>query len=317
MPYRPILLALTAPLAPLLLGNAAPEMPDVPTAMIMSDQTSPIPDPLKAMLDAAMASGNDNDVTTIAKYAKNAAPGSAKTVDTAVNAWREQRAQAALEKLKDVGLFDLWKGKVQLGGYMTTGNTHDTGLNAGIDLTRETLKWRNKVHLQADYQESAGIITREHYLADYEPNYKFSPRAYAYGQLQYESDHFLGYDDRYSASLGAGYSAIKQPKLTLNLELGPAFRDTYFSDHTKEASVAARGSVDFGWKLTPAISITQNTNAYIEHYNSTVSSTSSLNAKLFGPLAAQFSYVVQYESMPPGGSVSTDTTSRASLVYSF
>ena len=38
---------------------------------------------------------------------------------------------------------------------------------------------------------------------------------------------------------------------------------------------------------------------------------------LFGPLSAQLSYAVQYESMPPEGRRDTDTTSRASLVYSF
>jgi putative salt-induced outer membrane protein len=40
-------------------------------------------------------------------------------------------------------------------------------------------------------------------------------------------------------------------------------------------------------------------------------------AKLLGPLSAQVSYTVQYESMPPEGRVSTDTISRASLVYTF
>ena len=189
--------------------------------------------------------------------------------------------------------------------------------SAALDLSRETIRWRHKLHLAADYQESAGLVSREHYLASYEPNFKFSPRGYIYGAAQYESDRFLGYDNRYSASIGAGYSAIKQPGLTLNLELGPAYRDTDFTDGTLESSIAARGSFDFGWKLSPAISPSQVASAYVQHFNSTVSSTTALNAKLVGPLAAKLSYAVQYESMPPVGRVGTDTTSRASLVYSF
>lgn len=282
-----------------------------------TEQSAPLPEPVKAMLDAAIASGNDGEVSTVAKYAKTAAPDSAKTIDAQVNGWRTAREQAAQAKIRDAGPLQLWKGKAQVGGYMTTGNTHDTGLSAAVDLSRESLKWRHKLHLQADYQKSAGVVTREHYLASYEPNYKYSDRGYAYGALQYESDHFLGYDDRYSASVGAGYSAIKQPDVKLDLELGPAYRDTRYIDGATESSVAARGSVDFGWKLSPAISLTQTASAYLQHYNSTVSSMSALNAKLFGPLAAQISYNVQYESMPPLGGVSTDTTSRASLVYSF
>ncbi|MDB5702911.1 MAG: hypothetical protein JWN66_27 [Sphingomonas bacterium] len=285
--------------APLLLANAE------------------VPPPVKAMLDAAMASGNEAEVATVAKYARAAAPETADAIAASVDAWRKERAAKREAALREAGPLDLWHGRAELGGYLTTGNTHDIGVSGAVDLSRETLRWRHKIHLAADYKESAGIVSREHYLAGYEPNFKFSPRGYVYGAAQYESDRFLGYTSRYSASLGAGYSAIKQPGVTLDLELGPAYRDTAFTDGTTESSVAARGSLDFDWKLTRAVSVSQAASAYVQHFNSTVSSTTALNAKLIGPLAARFSYVVQYESMPPLGRVGTDTTSRASLAYSF
>ena len=112
-------------------------------------------------------------------------------------------------------------------------------------------------------------------------------------------------------------ASIKNPKVRLDLELGPAYRYTNFTDDTLENNIATRGSVDFSWKVSPAISITQQADAYLERYNSTVTGTTALNAKLFGPLSAQLSYNFQYESMPPTGGVSTDTTSRAALVYTF
>jgi len=294
------LLALAA--APLLLANTEPAR---------------IPSQIKAMLDAAIASGNESEVTTIAKYARQAAPDATETINGLVDGWRKARAEQHEQELRDAGPFDLWHGRVELGGSLTTGNTRDVGASGVIDLTRESLRWRHKLHLATDYQESAGVVSREHYLASYEPNFKFSPRGYVYGSAQYESDHYLGYDDRYSASLGAGYSAIKQPGLTLDVEVGPAYRYTAFTDATTEGSIAARGSVNFGWKLTRAISLSQIASAYVQHYNSTVSSTTGLDAKLIGPLAARLSYAVQYESMPPIGRVTTDTTSRASLVYGF
>ena len=105
--------------------------------------------------------------------------------------------------------------------------------------------------------------------------------------------------------------------MRLDLELGPAYRYTSFTDDTVENNIATRGSIDFSWKLNSSISVTQQADAYLERYNSTVSGTSALNAKLFGPLSAQVSYNFQYESMPPVGSVSTDTITRASLVYTF
>jgi putative salt-induced outer membrane protein len=295
-----ILLVLSV--APLLLANTDP---------------APIPQTVKAMLDAAMASGNETEVATVAKYARAAAPEAAAAITEAVDGWHRDRVAKQQIALREAGLFELWHGRAELGGFLTTGNTHDGGVSATLNLTRETVRWRHKISLAADYQESSNVVSREHYLAAYEPNFKFSPRGYVYGAVQYESDRFLGYNNRYSTSLGAGYSAIKQPSLTLDLELGPAYRDTGFTDGTVESSVAARGSLDFDWKLSHAMSLTQATSAYLEHYNSTVSSTTALNAKLVGPLAAKLSYAVQYESMPPVGRVSTDTTSRASLVYSF
>lgn len=296
-------------LAPILLA--------APTLLAAASDPTPIPPPIKAMLDAAIASGNDAEIATVAKYARTAAPQSAKEIAALVDGWHHDQAAKHEAALRDAGPLDLWRGKAELGGYITAGNTHDVGANAALDLSRETIRWRHKLHFAADYQESAGLVSREHYLASYEPNFKFSPRSYLYGAAQYESDRFLGYTSRYSASLGIGYSAIKQPGLKLDLELGPAYRDTDFTDGTLESSVAGRGSVNFDWKMSPAISLSQVASAYVQHFNSTVSSTTALSAKLIGPLAAKLSYAVQYESMPPVGRVGTDTTSRASLVYSF
>lgn len=152
--------------------------------------------------------------------------------------------------------------------------------------------------LRGDYQESFNVTSREHYVASYEPNFKLSANNYVYGAAQYESDRFLGYFNRFSASAGAGYSAIRKPRMTLDVELGPAFRHTEFTDARIESALAARGNLNFVWKLTPAISVSQNASAYVQKFNSTVSANSALNAKLWGPLSAQFSYNVQYESEP-------------------
>jgi putative salt-induced outer membrane protein len=296
---RALLLAL-----PLLLANAAAEDPVIPPT-------------IKSMLDAAMQSGSEGDVAVIVKYARNADPASADLVVKTATDWRNERLAQANRKIREADFFDLVKGRAELGGYMSTGNTENIGLTAAIEVKREALEWRHKLRLQADYQESLGLVTRERYLAAYEPNWKFDDRAYMYGAAQYESDRFSGFYDRISVSTGAGYSAIKSPAVKLDLELGPAYRLTRFIDDKTESNLAARGSMDFGLKLSPSISVTQNASAYLQDANSTVSSRSALLAKLFGPFSAQFSYTLQYESTPPIGRQTTDTTSRAALVVDF
>lgn len=287
---------------PLLLANAEP--PQVPTL-------------IKTMLDAAMASGNEGEVATIVKYAKVAYPASGDLVTRIAADWSEARRVSAVRKIQQANFFDLVKGHAELGGYISTGNSENTGVTAAAEIRREGLEWRHKVRLQGDYQKSLGVVTRERYLAAYEPNWKFDNRAYLYGSAQYESDRFSGFYERVSLSTGAGYSAIKKPAMTLDLELGPAFRYTKFVDANVESNIAARGSIDFAWKLSPGFSVTQNASAYLQDANSTVSAKSALLAKLIGPLSAQFSYQLQYESMPPLASKSLDTISRAALVIDF
>ncbi len=289
--------------APLLIANTG-------------DQNA-IPAPIKTMLDAAMASGSEGDVATIVKYARTAAPESADTIAKIAADWRTQRRLASLQKIREAGFLDLVKGRAELGAYVTTGNSDNIGVTASLELRREAIEWRHKLRLQADYQKSLGVVTREHYLAAYEPNWKFDDRAYMYGAAQFESDRLLGYHTRYSVSTGAGYSAFKTPAVRLDLELGPAFRHTRFTDNSVESNVAARGSLDFDWKMTRGVTLHQNASAYLQSANSTVSSKSALQARLVGPLSAQLSYTLQYESMPPIGRESTDTTSRAALVVDF
>ena len=292
-------------LAPLLLANA----PDPQSVMI--------PETIRAMLDAALEAGNEADVNTIAKYARAADPLSGDAVLAIAEKWKADRAAQRTQVIRQASFLDLWSGKAEVGGYLTTGNSDTAGGTSVLDLNREGLRWRQKFHAQADYQSNQNITTREHYLASYEPNYKIDDRAYIYGVAQYEGDRFLGYFNRYSTSVGAGYSVIKTAGTKLDLELGPAYRYTEFTDDTEQSSIAARGTANFSVRILSGLSVSQVASAYVQRYNSTLSGTTSLNAKLIGPLSAALSYSVQYESEPPVGSVSTDTTSRASLVYSF
>lgn len=296
---------------PFLLANA-------PAVVDASGQsTIMIPENIRAMLDAALESGNESDVAIVAKYARAADPLSGDAVLAIAEKWKADRAEQRTQVIRQATFFDLWSGKAEVGGYRSTGNTDTAGASAVIDLNREGLNWRQKFHAQADYQENADVTTREHYLVSYEPNYKIDERAYIYGAVQYESDRFLGYDDRYSLSVGAGYSVLKTARTKLDLELGPGYRNTAFTDDTVQSALAARGSINFSWRITNGLSVTQVGSAYVQRYNSTLSGTTALTAKLIGPLSASLSYNVQYESEPPVGSLSTDTTSRAALVYSF
>lgn len=293
-------------LAPLLLGNA------------QSDEAPPeMPDTVKAMLDAAMKAGDEAAVAAIVKYAKAADKASVEVAEKAAGNWKRERREAAERRVREARFLDLVKGRAELGGYVTTGNSETIGLTGVLDVKREGLQWRHKWRAQADYQESLNVVVRERYLASYEPNYKVNDRLYAYGAALFESDRFLGFNERYSVSAGAGYTAINNGSLKVDLELGPAFRHTAFTDATIESQIAARGKLDLDWKLTPGVTLSQDAAAYLQRANSTVTTKTALRVRLFGPLSTQMSYAVNYESTPPIGRKTTDTTSRASLLIDF
>ena len=293
-----------------------------------------IPDPVRAMIDAAIATGDADKVATVVDLAKQTNPDDAEAIDAIKSdfdaklaAEAEQAAALEAEAIRNAGLFDNWSGKGELGGFRATGNSSNTGVTAGLNLKREGIKWRHKLTGRADYQRSNGITTREQFFAAYEPNYKISDRLFLYGLAQYERDRFQGFDARYAISGGVGYQIIDQSNLQLSAKAGPAYRVTEFTNGESESRIAALFGLDFDWDITDRLKFTHDTNAVaetggsatviIDSSNTSLNLVTGLNAKISDSLTARFSYAIEYDSNPPAGAVKTDTLSRATLIYGF
>lgn len=285
--------------------------------LLLANGDAPLDPQMRALIDAAITSGKPAQVDAVAQTIAKAFPDQAESVNAIVSTWKAERAAAAERRLHEAPVLELVAGRAELGGYLTTGNSETRGLTALVALQREGARWRHRTKLQADYQESRGVTSRERYFANYEPNYKIDDRGYVAGNIAFEANRFQGFDQRYVLALGGGYTAIRQPGLKLELEVGPAYRLTVFTDGRDEDRLAVRGSADLDWKIASGLRFKQNASAYVQELNSTINSRSALAAKLVGPLAAQLSYDVQYESQPPPGRETTDTSSRISLLVDF
>lgn len=277
------------------------------------------------MLDDAIANGDAAEVDTIAKYARKVNPEAAAEIDRKIAAFRaaqEARVAAAATTAADAaevhdGLFDGWTGQGEFGAFASSGNNDSVGLSAGLTLNREGAHWRNKLRAIGDYQRTNGKTSREAVLASWEPNYKFNDALFAYGLAQYESDRFQGFDARYAASGGLGYSAWKSDAVTLDLKAGPAWRQTDYTATGRESSLAALAGSNFAWKMSPKLTLLNSMDAYAERDRATLTSLTSLDAKFGKSLSARFSYRLAHESNPPVGVEKTDTLTRMSLVYGF
>ena len=293
-----------------------------------------LPEAVRAMIDAAIATGDEGKVRTVAELARVANPADVAEIDamlaefeTAVAARKQAEAEAKLAKIRSAGLFDNWSGKGEFGAFRATGNSSNTGITTGLAVSRKGIAWRHNLTGRVDYQRANGVTTREQFLARYEPNVKISDRFYAYALAQYERDRFQGFSGRYAISGGIGYQALKKDDLQLALKVGPAYRVTDFVDGRVESRIAGLIGVDFDWSITDRLKLTQDTNAVaeaggsaiaiIDSRNTTLDLITGLNATISSKLTARFSYAIEYDSNPPPGAVQTDTLTRVTLVYDF
>ncbi|MEO0589968.1 MAG: DUF481 domain-containing protein [Pseudomonadota bacterium] len=282
-----------------------------------------IPDPVRAMIDAALASGDEAAVRTVIDLAKQTNPDDVAELDAILAGYEDDLALAAAEQaaaeeeaIRSAGLFDNWSGAGELGAFMSTGNAENTGLTASLSLVKEGLRWRHKLSGRADYQETEGTVTREQYLAVYEPNYKINDRLFAYALAQYERDRFQGFSARYSASGGLGYDVLVDGP-TLSVKAGPAWRRTELTTGESTSNLAGLAALDFDWSISDSLTFTQDGSALVQSGSSTFISDTGLQVAMSDALSVRLSYTLEHDTDPPLGAVKTDTLSRITIIYDF
>jgi putative salt-induced outer membrane protein len=293
-----------------------------------------LPQPVRAMIDAAIASGDEGKVRTVVDLAKQTNPADGAEIDAILTTFEarltEAKAAEAAAKeaaIRTAGLFENWSGKGEFGAFRATGNSSNTGITTGLMVDRQGIDWRHRLTARVDYQRANGVTTREQFLARYEPNVNVSDDFYVYALAQYERDRFQGFSGRYAVSGGIGYQALKADDIQLSVKAGPAYRVTEFVDGRSENRIAGLIGVDFDWSITDRLKLTQDTSAVaetggsavaiIDSRNTTLDLITGLDATINSNLTARFAYAVEYDSNPPPGAVQTDTLSRVTLIYDF
>lgn len=283
-----------------------------------------IPGPVRAMIDAAIAGGDEAKVRTVIELARETNPDDAAQLDAILAdyesdlaAQAQVNAAADRQRIRQASLLENWSGRGELGASRSTGNSSNTGLTAGLALKREGIDWRHKLSGRADYQRSNGVTTREQFLARYEPNYKISDRLFGYALAQFERDRFQGYSARYSVSGGLGYDLIASEEMSLAIKAGPAWRRTERIGGLTQNHIAGLAELDFDWQLAERIALTQNAGAFVQAGSSTLISETGLQAGIADDFQLRLSYTFEHDTDPPAGAVKTDTLSRVTLIYDF
>ena len=293
-----------------------------------------LPEPVRAMIEAAIATGDRNKVATVVELAKQTHPDDAAEIDALQRDFQQHQAELAAaeaarkqEEIRSAGLFDNWSGRGEIGAYQSSGNSDNLGVTASLNINRKGIDWTHRVRGRMDYQRSNGRTSREQYFAAYEPRYQVNGRLFTYGLAQYENDRFQGFDGRYAVSGGFGYTVVDSSDVDLSVKAGPAYRVTEFVTGETDSRLAALLGFDFDWRITERLTFSQNSDlvaegggqatAIIDSRTTTLNLMTGLDAKVSDRLSTRLSYQVKYDSDPPAGAVTTDTVSRFTLVYGF
>lgn len=276
-----------------------------------------LPPSVREMLEAAIANGNETEIATVAKIARQTNPGAADEIQRMVQSWKERTKATRDTVIREARFTELWTGRIEAGGFRSTGSTSELGISAKAAIKRAGIQWSHKLTASVDYRRANGVTSRERYLAGYEPRYEFDSRGFIYGLTQFERDTSIGYDERYTASSGIGYKLIVSDPLDLSLDAGPSVRHAAYVTGERETKLGARGSMDLVWRLAPTLTFKQATSGYAESNVYTLNSLTSLETKVGSRWSAAFSYNVQYESETLLSARDFDTLSRLTLTYDF
>ncbi|MFT3964613.1 MAG: DUF481 domain-containing protein [Sphingobium sp.] len=273
------------------------------------------------MIREAARTADDATLDAVVKVARATNPDAADEIrDLAKSLTAEKKDKVKREReerLAALRYWQGWTGEGQAGFGLTSGNTEEVSGVVGLLLKKEDLKTRHKIDALVDYLRANGFTTRERFAASYSLDYLLREGFYAYGIVGWEQDRFAGYARRFTESVGLGLRAINRADMTLDLDAGPALRQTLFTDGTSASEIGPRASLTYKWTLPRGMVLTENASVVSSDGGTTFIADTAFTSKITNALSGRMSLKIQSESNRPAGSKPTDTTTRATLVYTF
>jgi len=213
-----------------------------------------------------------------------------------------------------------WAGKATLGYLATSGNTDNSTLNSGFEISYTSGDWKHLFGARAINATQDEVTTAEAYEANWKSERSLSEHNYLFGQLDWRKDRFSGYDKQFSQTVGYGRRLIDKEKHKLNVEIGAGARQSDLADGTEESETIIRGGLGYLWQISETAAFTQDFTVESGDTNTYTESKTALSAQLVGNLALVASYTIKHNSdVPVAVPVieKTDTYTALSLEYAF
>lgn len=210
-----------------------------------------------------------------------------------------------------------WAGKATLGYLATSGNTVNSTLNTGVELSYSTANWVHQAKAFAINASESNVTTAEAYELGWKSERKLTEQDFLFARLQWQKDGFGAYATQFSQSVGYGRRLIDSDKHKLNAELGVGARQSELQTGVKESEAILRGGVYYKWLFSQTAEFRQEFTVEAGGENTYIEAKTSVSAKLFGDLALVASYTIKHNTDVPPLTQKTDTYTALSLEYAF
>jgi putative salt-induced outer membrane protein len=213
-----------------------------------------------------------------------------------------------------------WSGSAGLSYIATSGNSDTSSLGIEATVKRKLDPWGLEINALVFRAEKDGSKTAERAFARARGQRALSGSWDVFAGASVERDRFAGIDLRAVAEAGATYKALTGPEHELAFDAGVTFtkeerlnaKDRTFPGGLLGASYAY--VLGEGAKLTERLMFYPN---FDETDDWRLTSETAAQAALSRRFALKLAYLLRYDRVPPPGFSRTDTTTTASVVYSF
>jgi putative salt-induced outer membrane protein len=214
---------------------------------------------------------------------------------------------------------------------LARGNADTTTADVKLDGNDSFGNWKDTAHLAFLYGESADFSTAQRLEGAWQTDYNFGKRAFVFGSLVGEDDHFDGFVYQATLATGLGYKVIDSDTTKLTFTAGVGYRrlqtETLIKDPDGRVTSRIPGEstsdgvgtagLDYQQQVTQTTKLTDKLAVQSGGLNTAVANDFAIAVNMTHALALSIGYGVRYNSNPPPGSKSTDQLTTVNLVYAF
>jgi putative salt-induced outer membrane protein len=245
-----------------------------------------------------------------------------------------------------------WAGSGELGFAAARGNAKSENLNAKLSFKKEDDSWKNTFYLTAlrnkgevktttidtsttppsTVNVSQYNLTSNRYEGGASMGYKLDERSYVVGALRYEHDDFSPFDYQAVASIGYGYTVLKNQTDELSVEAGPGYK-SYRPIDTRgpqvvdgqpvvhrfdtQHEIVARGLLAYKHAFTDSTAFVDTFLVEAGSDNTFAQNDAGVQVDMSKKLALKVGYQTRHNSDVAPGIKATDQLLTTNLVYNF